>query len=61
MHAWITHDTRTLPALIIDWTRHVDANGYPHDVADCCWVEDGQIVRGIVPRTRVRLRDAPAT
>lgn len=53
-HAWVTIDLVRHPALVIEWERVRDSNGYWSWWADCVYVDGGQLKRAKVPATRVR-------
>lgn len=44
-HAWVTIDAATRPALVIEWERVQDSNGYWEWWADLIAIVDGEPVR----------------
>ena len=51
--AWITVNSRRLPAIVLEWLKVVDVNGYPVWHARCLYWLDGKPAVTLVPRMRV--------
>jgi hypothetical protein len=54
--AYVTVDAGQHPALIIEWERRTDANGFTDWWARCVWF-DGELQEGWVVAERVRRAD----
>jgi hypothetical protein len=52
--ALVEIETESYPAIVRDWTRRKDSNGYPHWMAYCFYLVDGEFRQGSIPETRVR-------
>lgn len=49
--AWVTFDSRQFPALVLEWTKTQDANGYPYWMARVLmWVDGEPQVANIADR-----------
>lgn len=52
-HAWINVDNRRLPAIVLEWQKISDANGYQFWHARCLYWLNGQPAVTLVPQMRV--------
>lgn len=52
-HDWVTIDLTRFPALVIEWERVQDSNGYWSWWADVVYVDGGEVKRGKAAGVRV--------
>jgi hypothetical protein len=52
--ALVEFETKSYPAIVRDWERRKDSNGYPHWWAYCFYLVDGELRQGPLPENRVR-------